>query len=187
MLPSFEHVRVEIGLESAERLACQDIELHRDQRAVRRIKNLVRLGGADQFVADVTPRVVDAHDLGILDVRIVDLAVARLDLRPDRSGIEHVRATELVHGGDEILQIVADDEVRAFVPERLDRCRTALGAGAADHLPPAFAGEIRILFGAGKTEFLLDDALRQDEPRIVVARAHDVLELTERVVARIER
>src|SRR5258708_1392573 len=38
-----EHPRVEVGLESAQRLAGQDVEFYRDQRAVRGIENAVRL------------------------------------------------------------------------------------------------------------------------------------------------
>lgn len=37
-----EHARVEIGLEAAQRLAGEDIELDRDQRPVRRIEDPVR-------------------------------------------------------------------------------------------------------------------------------------------------
>src|SRR5216684_6240011 len=43
-----EHAGVEVGLETAQRLAGQDVELDRDQRAVGGIENAVRLGGADQ-------------------------------------------------------------------------------------------------------------------------------------------
>src|SRR5579863_10406460 len=53
-----EDARIEIGLETAERLAGQDIELHRDQGAVGGIENAVRFCGADQAVADVTSRIV---------------------------------------------------------------------------------------------------------------------------------
>ena len=45
------------------------------------IEDPVRLGRADQPVADVTARLPDAHHLRILDEGIVELAVARLDLR----------------------------------------------------------------------------------------------------------
>ena len=48
---------------------------------------------------------------------------------------------------------------------------------------PALAGEVRILLRARQREFLLDDALRQHEPRIIVAGAHDVLQLAERIGA----
>src|SRR3954464_3562576 len=63
-----EHARVEVGLETTQRLARQDVELDRDQRALFGIENAVRPGGADQFVAEVAPRVMDVHHLGVLDV-----------------------------------------------------------------------------------------------------------------------
>ena len=53
-----EHAGVEVGLEAAQRLAGQDVELDRDQRAVGGIENAVRLGGADQAVADIAARIV---------------------------------------------------------------------------------------------------------------------------------
>ena len=102
---------------------------------------------------------MNAHDLSILHIRIVDLAIACLDLRSDESGIEQVCAAEFVHGSDKVFEIVADDEVGTLVLEGFDRFRAAFGAGTTDHLPPALAGEIRILFGAGQAEFFLDDAL----------------------------
>src|SRR6478752_4153964 len=76
-----EYPRVQIGLEATQRLARQDVELDRDQRAVVGIEDAMRLCGADQFVADVTPRIVDVHHLRVLDVGVRHLAVARLDLR----------------------------------------------------------------------------------------------------------
>jgi hypothetical protein len=40
--------RVEVGLQAAERLAGQDVELDGDQRAGLRVEDAVRGGGADQ-------------------------------------------------------------------------------------------------------------------------------------------
>src|SRR5437763_1863240 len=54
-----EHAGVEVGLEAAERLAGEDVELDRDQRAMGGVENAVRPGGADQFVADIFSCVVD--------------------------------------------------------------------------------------------------------------------------------
>jgi hypothetical protein len=43
ILPSVaEHAGVQIGLETAQRLAGQDVQLHRDQRALRGIEDAVR-------------------------------------------------------------------------------------------------------------------------------------------------
>src|SRR5882724_1724817 len=75
-----EYPRREVGLETAQSLAGQDVEAHRDQRPLRGIENPVRRRGAYQAVADVFARIVDVHHLRVLDVRIGDLTVARLDL-----------------------------------------------------------------------------------------------------------
>src|SRR3984957_16651293 len=63
-----EQARFEIGLEAAQRLAGQDIELHRNQRAVGGIENPVRLGGAVQPIADILTRTLDIHHLRGPDV-----------------------------------------------------------------------------------------------------------------------
>ncbi len=108
-----EHAEVEVGLKAAQRLAGQDVELHRDQGAVRGIENPVRFGGADQPVADIAARIVDVHHLRILDVGICDLAVARLDLGFQVIELQEVVANKRIHGTDEIGEIVAHDEIHA--------------------------------------------------------------------------
>src|ERR1700754_1547763 len=85
-----EHARVEIGLKAAQRLAGQDVQLHGDQRPMRGIEDPVRLCGADQLVADIAARIVQVHHLRILDESVVDLAVARLDLRLDGIELEQI-------------------------------------------------------------------------------------------------
>src|SRR5438034_11652417 len=47
----------------------------------------------------------------------------------------------------------------------------------------SFYCQIRILLRARKREFLFDDALREHEPRIIVARAHDVVQLAQGIGA----
>src|SRR5205814_4001302 len=89
-----EHAAVQIGLETAQRLAGQDVEFHRDQRTVLGVEDAMRLGGADQFVADIAPRIVDVHHLRILDIGIRHLAVAGLDLAPDVFEVEQIVATQ---------------------------------------------------------------------------------------------
>ena len=43
----------QVGLKAAQRLAGENVEFHRDKRAMRRIEDPVRLGGPDQPVADI--------------------------------------------------------------------------------------------------------------------------------------
>ena len=97
--------------------------------------------------------------------------------------LQQVVAGERVHGGDEIGEIVAHDEIDAVGLERFHRRRRALVGGAPRGHQPALAGEIGILLRARQRKFLLDDALGQHEPRIIVAGAHDVVQLAERVGA----
>src|SRR4051812_28048980 len=67
--------------------------------------------------------------------------------------------------------------------ECLHRRGRALVGGPARGHQPAFPGQIRILLRARKREFLFDDTLREHEPRIIVARAHDVMQLAEGIGA----
>src|SRR5690242_14491815 len=45
-----EHARIQIGLEATQRLAGQDVEFDRNQRAMRGVEDSMRFGGADQPV-----------------------------------------------------------------------------------------------------------------------------------------
>ena len=150
---------------------------------MRGIEDAVWLCSADQLVADVTSRIVDVHHLRVLHIRIRHLAVAGLDLRLDVIELQEIVAGQRVHRADEVGKVVAHDEIRAFLLERFHRRRRALVGGALDGHAPALSGEIGILLGAGKRKLLLDDALRQDEPRIIMASRHDVFELPQRVGA----
>ncbi len=178
-----EHPRIEIGLEPAQRLAGQDVELHRNQGPMLGIENPVRFCGADQPVADIFPRVVDVHHLRVLDVRICDLAVARLDLDLQIFKLQEIVANKRIHGGHKLGEVVAHDEIHALGLERFDRSGCTLVDGAPRGHPPALAGQIGILLRARQREFLLDDALGEHEPGIVVTGGYDVLQLAERVGA----
>ena len=147
----------------------------------------MRFCGADQPVADIAARIVDVHHLRVLDVGIFDLAVARLDLGLQIFELQEIVANQRIHGADEIGEVVAHDEIDALHLERFDRCRRALVDGAARGHPPALAGQIGILLRARQREFLLDDALGEHEPGIVVTGGHDVLQLAEGVGARKQR
>ena len=73
---------VEVGLETAERLAGQDVEAYGDQWSVGRVEDLVRLRDADQPVRTAAAGVVDRHDLhvlGLLSLRRCYLTLVGLD------------------------------------------------------------------------------------------------------------
>ena len=78
-----QHAAVEIGLQAAQRLAGQDVEPDRDQRAILRIEQLVRLCRADQPVAEIGAGAAQGGDLHVLGERIVELPVAGSDLALD--------------------------------------------------------------------------------------------------------
>ena len=135
-----------------------------------RVEDLVRLRRADQLVAEIAARIADGRDLRVLAERVVELPVARDDLALDASALEQRLAGERVHAGDEIGEVVLDDEVLALLLERLDRPGRLVADGALGDEPPALARQVGVLLGAREREFLADDALVQHEPGVVVAR-----------------
>jgi hypothetical protein len=82
--------------------------------------------------------------------------------------------------------LALDDEILSLFHEGFDRAGNSLSR-ALNYLPPAFAGQIRILLRARQREFPADDFFGEDEPGIIVAGRHDVLERAQCVEARIER
>ena len=100
----------------AERLAREDRELHGDQRPGRGIENPVRLGDADQLVAEILARRADRHHLRVLAELVVDLAVARHDLALELGRIDQRLAAELVHAGDQLGQRLGGSRNRRRAP-----------------------------------------------------------------------
>ena len=98
------------------RLAREDVQFDRDERPGLRIEDAVRVRGADEPVTAVCARRAEHRDLGVLREVVVDLAIAGLHLDAHALGIEHVAAGERLHPGDEVVQAVAHDEVRARCP-----------------------------------------------------------------------
>src|SRR5205823_7106045 len=82
----------------------------------------------------------------------------------------------------ELAQISGLDEVLALVEKGLHRLRRAL-AGATENVAPGLAGEIRVLFGSGECELLLDDLACEHEPRVVVTGRAQVVERAQSVEA----
>ena len=175
---------VEVGLEPAERLAREDVEADGDQRAVRRVEDLVRLRDADQLVGAAAAGVVDRHHLDVLGEGVVDLAVARDDVPLEVVDVELRSAGELVHPGHQLREGVGHDEVDAVLLERLHRAGRALRQPALGEELQVLAGDVGVLLGAGERELLLDDRLGEHEPRVVVAGGQDLLHRADRVRAR---
>ncbi len=166
-----EGAGVEVGLDAAERLAGEDVQLDADQRARRRVEDAVRGGDPAEAVADVAAGVADALDLGVLGVGVGQLEVAGLDLAPDGSGVQERLVGEPVHPVDELLQVRRRHEVGALAQEGVHRTGRALAEDAfAQEAGAVLGGDVRVLLGAGERELLLDDLLGEDEPRVVVVR-----------------
>src|SRR5690606_1698828 len=75
-----EHLAAEIGVEATQRLASEDVQPHRDQRAVGGVEDAVRFGCADKLVAEIGARAAYCGHLCVLGEGIFDLAVSGLDL-----------------------------------------------------------------------------------------------------------
>ena len=73
---------------AAQRLSREDVQLDPDQRAGVRVEDAVRCGGAAEPVAEVSPRVADALNLGVLTERVGQLQVAGVDLAANVVGVE---------------------------------------------------------------------------------------------------
>jgi len=87
---AFQHLDAEIGLKIRPSRSGYDVQLDRDQRPVSHQENRLRLGRcALSFVATGSSVLgVNRHQLRILGERIVDLSVARHDLRRQVSQID---------------------------------------------------------------------------------------------------
>src|SRR5690349_10404281 len=60
-----ERLPGQVGLDAAEALAREDVQLHRDERAGLRVENAVRLRHPDQFVAAVVAGLAYGVDLRV--------------------------------------------------------------------------------------------------------------------------
>ena len=76
---------LQVGLQAAERLAREDVQLDGDQRAGVGVEQAVGRGDAGDAVGEVGARAADRGDLHVLGVRVVHLAVAGDDLALDRA------------------------------------------------------------------------------------------------------
>ncbi|KAJ0163891.1 hypothetical protein CTA2_2171 [Colletotrichum tanaceti] len=180
-------VALEVRLDAAQRLPRQQVHAHRDERAVLGVQQPVRRRDAAPPVGPVGAAVVDEHGLRVLGVGVVELAVAQLDGLADVLEAQHrpaALALQLVHALHQVLEVVAHDKVPAVLLEVLDGEGALLAKDAREELPHALARHVRVLLGAREGELAGDDALVEDEPRVVVARGADVLERAERVGAR---
>ena len=143
----------------------------------------MRPGDPDQLVGGGLPGVVDHHRLDVLRERVVQLAVARDDLCLDRRGVELRASADRVHLRDELGKLVGDHEVDAVFLERLDRAGRALREPRPHQVADVAPREVGVLFRARERELLLDDRLRQHEPRVVVPGGENLRHGSDRVGA----
>ena len=174
---------VEVRLDSAEGLAGDDVQLDGDERPLGRILQLVGLRHPDQLVAAVVAGLPQIVDLGIFREGVVELAIAVLDLLANLREVEDA----VVDLRQQLVQGVGDEEVLALVLECFNRLGGALAEALTQQLAHALAGEVGVLLAAREGELLLDDRLRGDEPRVVMAGRAQVPQRAEGVEPREER
>ncbi len=110
-------------MQAAERLAREDVQLDRDQRAGVGIEQRVRRGDSREAVGQVAAGAANRGHLHVLAVRVDHLAVARDHLALDLLEGQQRLLGQRVHALDERAQIAPHDEVGAVLLERLDRRR----------------------------------------------------------------
>src|SRR5690606_36299765 len=179
-----QHPAGQVRLESAQGFPGEDVKAYRDEEAVFRIEQLVRLGHPRQPIPDIIPRDADGGDLQILGEGIVDLPVPRPDLPFDFLRIQQILPRQPVHAFHQFRQGAGDDKILPVIQKRLNRIRRAGQHPLPDYLLEVLLRQIRILLGAGQSKFLLNDFLGQDEPGIIIARLQDGLQGSQRVKAR---
>jgi hypothetical protein len=111
---------------------------------------------------------MDAHDLRVLGVGVLDFRVAFQDLPPDPSFVQKRLAGEAAHPPHQIRQVVGDDEIGAVLLERLDRGSCATAQAGPEQQPEVPVGDVRVLFRSGEGELFFDDLLGEDEPGVAV-------------------
>ena len=161
--------RVEVGLQPAERLAGEDVQPHRDQRAGLGVEEPVRGRDPDQPVAAVARGRRGSPST-------CRSLVNALSISRSRATIGALDVVEVSSG-------CVGERVHARRPARAGRRRTtksspcclnaSTGAGAPGRTRPStcrtsLAGEVGVLLRAGERELLLDDLLGQHEPGVVV-------------------
>ena len=130
------------------------VQPDRDQRPGRRVEDAVRLGHADQLVAEVVAGAADGRDLRVLGEGVVDLAVARRDLalaaRPRRAAASPV---SVFMPRDQLGQrrraTMKSAPCSMNASHRRRRAAAAPRASTLSQLP---AGEVRVLLGARQRE-----------------------------------
>ena len=70
-----EALAVEVGLQTAERLAGEELQAHRDKRAFGFIEDAVRGSHADELVAEKAAGYANVVDLGVLAKGVIQLRI----------------------------------------------------------------------------------------------------------------
>ena len=150
-----EHLRREVGVQAAERLAREDVQLDRDQRTGVGIEQRVRRGDSREAVGQVAAGAANRGDLHVLAVRVDHLTVAR----------DHL-ALDLLEGQQRLRRSARSCPRRASrrsrrttksAPCRLNASTGARRAAAEprlEHARARCAGDVGVLLGARQRELL---------------------------------
>ena len=175
-----EHASVEVGLQTAQRLPCEDPAADGDERAGRLVEEAMRTRYPDETVADVPARVAHRADLWIGRRVARRLLVVLAKRPPEIGGVDRRIGRERAHPRRELRGILREDEVATAAAELLHglhRARERSRDDAADALP----GEIRVLLRSRQRELAAEDLRVEHEPRVIDPGPHDLLERTERI------
>src|SRR3989440_5814908 len=178
-----QHTTSKVGLHSSQRLARENRESYSNQGTRGRIEQLVRLRHANEPVSQERARPSDCYHLSVLTESIPYLAVARHNLLLQLGRINQCLSSQFIHGANQAREGAFPNKVHTLPLEGLNGARRTR-EDPAERLENAPARQIRVLFGARQGKLAFNDALVEQEPRIVIPGRGDVLECPERIKAR---
>ena len=118
------HCRVEIGFQTAEGLAGQDVQAYRASAAVPVEKQW--LATRTTLSLEILTRIGHRHDLRVSLENLLSICASRAEMtRSIWARSSGGAAGDLVHAGHQRGQVVGDDEIDAVSGERVDRARCA--------------------------------------------------------------
>ena len=100
------------------------MESDSDEWPRRRVKNLVRLDGPEQLVADEISRCMDGRNLRVFTVRIDDLKISGSQNMLDLGKLQSLLTHQVVHLLHQIGQLSFHNEVLTMFFESLHRTRS---------------------------------------------------------------
>src|SRR5258708_1208683 len=142
----------------------------------------MRPARGNQPFAETASRPTDSHDVGICPDRVGDLAIAGDDDSLQLCRVDQFLASQGIHLLYQFGQRLTHKKVHPVLHKCLNRSRRARKRSTQRFRDTA-TREIRVLLGPRQGKLTFDDALIEQDPRIVIPGREDVLERPERVKA----